>query len=720
MNNFLQKVKENYKENEIAEIQYAYEFALSAHAGQFRLSGEPYIEHPIAVAEILIDLGMDSSSIIAALLHDVLEDTQISPAILQQKFGKEITEMVDGVTKMKSVEEKHNDINIETLEAENYRKFLIAITKDIRVLIVKLADRLHNMQTMDAQSPEKQKKKAMETLDIYAPLAGRLGISQLKVQLQDLSLKYIDPEMYAFLSEQIGKRSNERMKVVNHLRDLIAEEIEKQGISYEIKARPKHMYSIYKKMKQQNKTLDEIYDLIAVRVIVPTVQDCYSVLGFIHNKWKPLPGRIKDYIATPKPNNYQSLHTTVITDFKQIFEIQIRTREMNAIAEYGIAAHWKYKEGRLTSSMTELDKSFNFLREVMDVENDLKDAGEFLEALKINVDSNEIYVFTPKGRLINMPIGSTCIDFAYYIHSEVGNRCVGARINQRIAHLNSPLASGDVVEILTNNNSKGPSRDWLNFAKTPTAKAKIKAFFKKSLKEDNIRLGKDMLEKEAIRKGYKLPDLLLPASLKVIFDKYMFSDIEDMYASVGCGSIKINQVLLKLIDFYRKSLSAETEQSFNGVSLQQTRPRHSSGIIIDGYDDFLIHIAHCCSPVPGDDIVGYITRGRGVVVHRLTCPNVKNLEEERRIDAEWNKEVASTFNAPLIIETENNGTVLSKVTNTMVKMGLQINSFFAQASKNNDRMIIKVVVVISKLTDVNDLIQKILAEKDVISAARET
>ena len=719
MSDLLQIVKENFTHEEYLSIEYALNFATEAHKNQYRRTGEEYINHPIQVALILIDLGMDVDTVIAALLHDVLEDTPVTYEDIKQKFGSAIAEMVEGVTKLTKMNVPDGtDQEKEQAEeqAENIRKLFIAMAKDIRVLIVKLADRLHNMSTLDALPHDKQILKSRETLDIYAPIAGRLGISEIKTKLEDYSMKYLYPEDYAFIQKKLNMKQSERVKIVEQICSEISAELDDLHFHYEIKGRPKHIYSIFKKMRSQNKTLEEIYDIVAIRIIVDTVKDCYTILGVIHSKWTPMPGRFKDYIASPKPNMYQSLHTTIITHFGQIFEIQIRTFEMNQVAEYGIAAHWKYKEGRMTKDMNELDAKFSWIRELMDIEGDLKDSKDFLNELKINVNSSEIYVFTTKGMVVNLPVGSTPIDFAYRIHSEVGNRCVGVHINNKISHLNTVLHNSDVVEIITSNNSKGPSRDWLNYAISSGAKKKIKAFFKKSLKEENIKLGKDMLEREAAKKGYKLSDLMIPSSMKVINDKYMFSDVDDMYASIGCGGIRISQILYKLIDFYKKML-AENEP-VSEKNLNKPLTRHTSGINIEGYDDFVIHLARCCNPVPDDDIIGYISRGRGVMVHRKNCPNVANFETERLIHAEWNKEASSVFNAPLLIETENNGTILSKITSLVIKMGMQINYLNAQMSKNRDKMVINLTIEVHNSGDLTDVIKKISAEKAVLSVNR--
>jgi GTP pyrophosphokinase len=473
-------------------------------------------------------------------------------------------------------------------------------------------------------------------------------------------------------------------------------------------------------MKNQGKTLEEIYDLVAVRVIVDSISDCYTVLGLVHSIWKPIPGRFKDYIASPKPNMYQSLHTTIVTNFGQIFEVQIRTVEMNRIAEYGIAAHWKYKEGISSKSMTEIDKKLGWIKEVMDVQGDLKDSMEFLDALKMNVSSDEVFIYTPKSTVVDLPVGSTVIDFAYRIHSEIGNHCTGATINGKMAPLNTVLENGDLVNIITNSSSKGPSRDWLNFIKTPIAKAKIRSFFKKAMKDENIKLGKEMLEQEAKRRGYEFPDLMIPSSVKFIFDRYKLTDTDEMYASVGCGGIKSQQIVGKLVEFYRQSQKKESAIRPETGKTLVSRP--GSGIVIDGFDDFLIKIARCCNPLPGDNIIGYITRGRGVMVHKATCPNLKNVEQERLLAANWVNRSDSVFSAPLHIEIDNNNNsfVLASITGILSKLGLKTESFGSRESKDKNIMVVKLSLEIHNLPDLDNVIKKISEIKGVYKAERDT
>ena len=713
IDSFLTKVKSHYSEEDYLAIEYACNFGAQSHDGQKRVSGEDYFSHPIAVANILVDMGLDTDTIIAGLLHDVIEDTGVKPEQFKAKFGASIFEIVEAVTKLTRI----NFNSTEVEQAENIRKLFFAMAKDIRVLLVKLADRLHNMRTLDPLPREKQLKKSKETLDIYAPLAGRLGISWIKCEMEDLSMKYLYPDDYAFLLEKLTDQRGQRMVLVNKIADELSHQLKDLNLDYEIKGRPKHFYSIFKKMKNQNKTFEQIYDLVAVRVIVENIADCYTVLGIIHSIWKPIPGRFKDYIASPKPNMYQSLHTTIVTNFGQIFEIQIRTVEMNRVAEYGIAAHWRYKEGN-KNPVTEFDRKLGWIKEVMDVQGDLKDSLEFIDTLKTTVNTNEIFVFTPKGDVFDLPVGSTCIDFAYRIHSEIGNKCMGALVNSSMVPVHTVLENGDVVQILTNNSGKGPSRDWLKFAITPTAKAKIRSYFKKQMKDENIKLGKEMLEREAKRKGYALSDLLAPSFVKVVIDRYNFADLDDMYASVGYGGIKTNQVLFKLIDLYRKSQEVLIPEVNSVTDTTTVRRRAHSGILIDGYDDFLIRLAHCCNPVPGDKIIGYVSRGRGVAVHKTDCPNMRDVEKERILTAKWANIDDSIYNAPIYIECDNNNTMLTSITGVIVNLGLGIAMLNAHQSKNRDKMQIQIGLEIRKAADIEQAIKKINGLKGIYKVER--
>ena len=594
MDELLQKLKKNFSEAEFQELKAAYDFSAAAHEGQKRQTGEPYFIHPCAVVNILVDLGFDDvSTLVAAFLHDVLEDTPVTSDELEQKFGKEVLELVEGVTKL----DKIKFVSAEDEQAENLRKMFFAMAKDYRVIIIKLADRLHNMRTLDALKPEKQIKIATQSLKIYAPLAGRLGLSFVKCELEDLAMRYLYPDDYYELVEFIKTKSKERQQFIEKICDELKAKLQELGIEGEVNGRQKHLYGIYKKMLKQGKNIEQIYDISAVRVIVNEVQDCYTVLGAIHTMWMPLPGRFKDYIAMPKPNGYQSLHTTVITKFKETFEIQIRTYEMHRIAEYGIAAHWKYKEGK--TGATKIDDQINWLREVMDTQRESSDSHEFLENIEGNVFTDEVYVFTPKGKVLNLPVGSTTVDFAYAIHSAVGNKCIGAKVNGKIVPLNTVLNTGDIVEILTTNSGKGPSRDWIKFVKTASARTKIRQYFKKEMKEENIKRGKDMLEREAKRRGYNLSELLSTAGLNYIMNRYTLSSIDDLYASVGFGGLTTNQIIVKLIDYFKRDLLSKNPVAEIKTTSTTGKSSSGNGVLIRGYDDFLVRLSHCCNPVPG-------------------------------------------------------------------------------------------------------------------------
>ena len=658
MNTVLQMIYDNYAGADRALLVRAYHYAEEAHSGQKRASGEAYFIHPCAVAQILMELGLDSATVAAAFLHDVIEDTPVTEEDIAANFGEEILELVSGVTKLDKIVFKSR----EEEEAENFRKIFVAMAKDIRVIIIKLADRLHNMRSLNFLSKERQMKMAQETLDIYTPLAGRLGISQIKCELEDLCLKYLEPEAYEFLVENIHQKLYERHNFVDFVVKEIKNILTDSKIEGEVFGRPKHFYSIYKKMKTQNKTLDQIYDLTAVRVIVGTVDECYEVLGKIHKRWKPIPGRIKDYIATPKANMYQSLHTTVVTNFGQPFEIQIRTYEMHKTAEFGIAAHWKYKEKRADDSA--FTERLSWIREVLDWEGGVKDSKDFMSSLKTELYSNELLVFTPKGKVISLPKDATPIDFAYAIHSEIGNRCVGARVNSKMVPLNTTLQTGDVVEIVTSSNSKGPSWDWLKIVKSSSARAKIKQFFKREMKDENVKIGRSMLEAEAKHRGYNLSDILTEDSFAKISEKFSFFSQDEMFASIGYGAITVNQVLFKLIDFYRKEIPKQPVYRNAGESSDP------SGVVVKGMSGLLTRFAGCCNPVPGDDIVGFVTRGRGVVIHRADCPNIKELEREegRILPAEWTGANVGRFVAGIIIKAKDQGVALSVLTNVVSDM----------------------------------------------------
>ncbi|MDE5593312.1 MAG: bifunctional (p)ppGpp synthetase/guanosine-3',5'-bis(diphosphate) 3'-pyrophosphohydrolase [Clostridiales bacterium] len=662
-----------YTDKQIEMLDSVLSYAIRMHGEQRRVSGEPYIIHPIAVANILLDIGMDSPTVAAALLHDCIEDTASTSEEITALFGAEICALVTAVTKLAKMVFKSK---LEE-QAENFRRMFFAMAKDIRVILIKLADRLHNMRTVDVLSRDRQIAMATETLDIYAPLASRLGLSFIKCELDDLCLKTLHPEAYDELVKAVSLKRAQRQDLVTNICETLRKKLSELKINGQVSGRPKHFYSIYKKMVGQNKTFDQIYDLTAVRVIVDSVQDCYTVLGAIHTIWKPMPGRFKDYIAAPKPNNYQSLHTTVITDHGAPFEIQIRTFEMHKIAEYGIAAHWKYKENRVADS--DLDEKLKWLRGVMETEKEqTADPEEFYESLKLDLYSGQVFVFTPRGDVIAMPEGATPVDFAYTVHSEVGNKCVGAKVNNKIVPLETKLQTGDYVDIITSQNSKGPSRDWLRFIKTSAAKSKIRAFFKHAMKEENIKHGKDILEREAKNRGYSLSDLFVQKWLDTIMLRYSFSSINDMYASVGYGAYTPNQILLKLIDFYKREHPVVPENIVNTTTVTKV---DGQGIVVNGHSDMLVRMAKCCSPVPGDGIVGYISRGRGVTIHRDSCPNILNAEDYRLIEAHWSGNRSAPFVASLTVECEDAGGVLARITKAVSDMKVFIESMSARSDK---------------------------------------
>ena len=709
----LEKIKEGYEATDREMLIKAYEYTKAAHANQKRASGEPYFIHPCAVADILMDLGLDAATIAAALLHDVIEDTESTAEDIKREFGEEVLALVSGVTKLEKIVFKSK----EAEDAENFRRIFIAMAKDVRVIIIKLADRLHNMRSLNFLSFERQQRLANETLDIFAPLAGRLGISQIKCELEDLCLKYLDPEAFDYLVYNIRERLSERKDFVAQIVEEIKELMKNDGVDGEVFGRPKHFYSIYKKMKNKGKTLDQIYDLSAVRVIVKDVKECYTVLGEIHEKWKPIPGRIKDYIATPKPNKYQSLHTTVMTKYGQPFEIQIRTEEMHRIAEFGIAAHWKYKEGRTAEADGNFENRLAWLREVMEWQGDLKDSREFIDALKMELYSHELLVFTPRGKVISLPPEATPVDFAYAIHSEVGNRCTGARVNSKIVPLNTTLEVGDVVEIITSPNSKGPSRDWLKFIKSSSAKAKIRQFYKNELKEENIRIGQLKLEEESKKRGYSLSNLLTPESFKRISERFSFTEQAEMFAAVGYGSISVNQILFKLIDFYRK----EVPQAAFEVHAGDGAGRTPGGVLINGQSGMLVRFAGCCSPVPGDKIVGYTSRGRGVVVHRHDCPNIAGVDADRLLSATWRIEAGAKqrYNANISIRATDQGAALSVLSFVVSELKLSITSVNGRMDKNRDA-VLEASISLTDIAEVDMLIKKMQADKRIYEVHRIT
>lgn len=649
-NDLIERVRKYHPSDDISMIEKAYNIAHEAHQGQVRKSGEPYIIHPLYVAIILAGLELDKETIIAGLLHDVVEDTVMTIEEIQQEFGGDVALLVDGVTKLQN---QLNDANLDysaiklEMQAENLRKMFLAMAKDIRVILIKLADRLHNMRTLKHMPPEKQQRIARETLDIYSPIAMRLGISKIKVELDDLSLKYLEPDVYYDLANQIAEKKSERELYIQQIVDEVSEHISEAGIDAKIDGRVKHFFSIYKKMKNQNKTLDQIYDLFAVRIIVDSVKDCYACLGVIHEIYKPIPGRFKDYIAMPKANMYQSLHTTLIGSKGQPFEIQIRTYEMHKAAEYGIAAHWKYKEasdGKKGDQGEE--EKLDWLKRILEWQTDMSDNREFMNSLKADLDlfSDNVYCFTPTGEVKNLPAGSTPIDFAYSIHSAVGNRMVGARVNGRLVTIDYEIKNGDRIEVITSQNTKGPSRDWLKIAKSAQAKNKINQWFKQELKEENITKGKEYIAAFCKSKNIDMSIISTPEYMQAIMDKYGFRDWDAILAAIGHGALKEGQIINKMQEFYDRDHPKQISDEEIIASVEEHSIKHpqtqgsKSGIVVKGIEDVAVRFSKCCSPVPGDEIVGFVTRGRGISIHRTDCVNVMNLPESdrmRMIDAEW-------------------------------------------------------------------------------------
>ena len=704
----LQKIQETYVGEDKEHLLRAYTYAEKAHSGQKRASGEPYFIHPCEVSKILIDLGMNEATIAAALLHDVIEDTDATEEDIKNEFGEEVLNLVSGVTKLDKIEFKSQ----AEADAENFRKIFVAMAKDIRVIIIKLADRLHNMRTLGALPVERQQKMAKETLDIYTPLAGRLGISQLKCELEDLCLKYLDPEAYEYLAVNVHEKLSQRQELIEHVIAELKGLMARDNVRGEVFGRPKHYYSIYKKMKNKGHSIDQIYDLSAVRIIVKDVRECYTVLGEIHEHWMPIPGRIKDYIATPKPNKYQSLHTTVMTSFGQPIEIQIRTEEMHRIAEFGIAAHWKYKEGRSDEANSLFENKLAWVKRVMEWQGEMKGSQEFVDALKTELYSHELLVFTPLGKVISLPPEATPIDFAYAIHSEVGNRCTGARVNSRIVPLTTKLEVGDVVEIITSPTSKGPSRDWLKIVKSASARAKIKQFFKNLLRDDYIRDGQTRLEEEARKKGYTLSTLLTDESFERLAERFSFTEYDEMFAAVGYGSVSVGQVLVKLIDHYKK----KTPQGF--VLAEGGVKKSPSGILINGESGMLVRFAGCCSPVRGDAIVGFTSRGRGVVVHRADCPNVRGVEPGRLLAASWVEQTGGgRYNAHVSIKAQDQGAALSVLSFVVADMKLSITAVNGRIDKNGDA-ILEASVSLSDISELDLLIKKMLQDKRIYDVHR--
>jgi guanosine-3',5'-bis(diphosphate) 3'-pyrophosphohydrolase len=708
-----EKVATYAKPEDLELIRRAYRYAEEAHRGQLRRSGEPYITHPVAVAMILADLRLDATTLAAALLHDVVEDTKATDEEIVRQFGADVAGLVDGVTKLKRIKFD----STEEQQAENLRKMFMAMAKDIRVLLIKLADRLHNMRTLRYQPPEKQLRTARETLEIFAPLAHRLGIYTLKWELEDLSLRYLNPQQYYRIVNLMAQKRKERETYVGEVIQVLREKLREIDIQAEVSGRAKHIYSIYRKMVTQNKEFNEIYDLFAIRVIVDSVKDCYGVLGIVHTMWKPMPGRFKDYIAMPKANMYQSLHTTVIGPRGEPLEIQIRTWEMHQTAEYGIAAHWVYKEGGQKAE-GKFAQKLAWFREVLEWQQDFRDAQEFMETLKIDLFSDEVFVFTPKGDVIELPAGSVPIDFAYRIHTDIGNRCIGAKVNGKIVPLDYRLRTGDIVEVLTSKHSYGPSRDWLKIVKSSQAKSKIRAWFKKEKREENVARGRELIEKELARQRAEPHLLMTPAYMTDVLQKFNFSKEDDLYAAVGYGGLSPVQVATRLVERYRRDHSDGPLDKVSLEGRERGKPSHS-GVRVRGVDNLLIRFARCCNPVPGDEIVGFVTRGRGVSVHRSDCPNALQLRanEERVIDVEWAGAPDQSYPVDIELVSMDRHGLINEVMNAVAETKTDIQAVHGRV---DDKRIahVNLTVRIRNLDHLRTVVERLKRIKDVHSVRR--
>ena len=725
-------IQRYHPSDDISMVEKAYRLAFEAHKDQKRKSGEPYIIHPLCVAIILADLELDKETLVAGILHDVVEDTVMTTDGLAREFGAEVALLVDGVTKLTNISWDKDKVE---MQAENLRKMFLAMAKDIRVILVKLADRLHNMRTLQYMKPEKQREKARETMDIYAPIADRLGISRIKTELDDLALKYLEPEVYYELSEKISLRKDAREAFVKGIVDEVKSHMDDAGIECKVDGRVKHFFSIYKKMVKQNKTLDQIYDLFAVRIIVDTVKDCYAALGVIHELYKPIPGRFKDYIAMPKINNYQSLHTTLIGSSGQPFEIQIRTYEMHRVAEYGIAAHWKYKEsGSTKAAMDSAEEKLSWLRQILEWQKDMSDNKEFLDSLKSDLDlfSDSVFCFTPSGDVKNLPSGSTPIDFAYSIHSAVGNKMVGAKVNGMLVNIDYEIKNGDRIEILTSQNSKGPSRDWLKIVKSTQAKNKINQWFKAELKEDNIIRGRDMIDKYCRNKGINYSEINKPEFMEKVMKRYAFKDWDSVLASIGHGGLKEGQVINKMLEARTKKLEKEKTDATildsigDGNKVPVIAPGKSkSGIVVKGIDDLAVRFSKCCSPVPGDEIVGFVTRGRGISIHRTDCINVINLPEDekaRLIEAEWQQPVGNEtgkerYTTEIKIFANNRIGMFVDLSKVFTERQIDIKSMNVRTSKQG-KATIMMTFDIHGIEELNKLADKLRQIEGVIDIER--
>jgi len=719
IDSILAAVKSYQPDADLETIERAYLVALEGHRGQTRVSGEAYIVHPLNVAEILTELQLDDTTIAAAILHDVVEDTIFSQELIRDMFGEEIALLIDGVTKLGQIPFKSK----EERQLETYRKMIIAMAKDIRVIMIKLADRLHNMRTLKFMREDKRKRIARETMEIYAPLANRLGISSIKWELEDLSLRYLEPEIYYELVENVKQKRQERQIYITEAVRQIEEEFDDLDMHAQISGRAKHFYSIYKKMMRDKKDIGEIYDLSAVRILVDTVQDCYNVLGVIHAKWKPIPGRFKDYIAVPKTNGYRSLHTTVMA-LGYPLEIQIRTFAMHQISEYGVAAHWKYKEvGKNSTASTSTDKKMSWLRQMVNLQKEIKDPKEYLEALKMDIFSDEVFVFTPGGDIISLPQGSNPIDFAYRIHTEVGHHCVGARVNGKIVPLEYKLHNGDYVEITTNRSNHGPSKDWLNIVASSDTRAKIRSWFKRENREENIEQARQKIDLELKKLGYTPKDLLKDNRLGKIAEQAKFANEDDMLAQLGYGTITLNGVIAKLVTMHKKDLAESTPPDVSAMLEEVKQPvnhnQSSQGILVEGESGFYVRLAKCCNPIPGDEICGYVTKGRGVSVHRVDCPNIlKGTDLERMIEVSWDSQTSQTYTVEIEIVCLDRSGVLNEIFAVPAEMKFNIHSVHAKPDKSNKTSTVNLGIDVNNAEQVVRIMNHLRRIKDVYSVSR--
>jgi GTP pyrophosphokinase len=703
---------------EIEYIEKAYHFSKKAHKGQFRQSGDEYITHPVEVAGILAELQLDHVTVAAALLHDVIEDTRVTSAQLFEEFGQEMTLLVEGVTKLKRIKFKSK----EEQQAENHRKMFVAMAQDIRVILIKLADRLHNMRTLKFQSEEKQRRIAEETLEIFAPLAHRLGISTIKWELEDIALRFLNPQYYYRIVQLMKQKRAEREEHINQAKDLIRQKLKEVGMNADISGRPKHIYSIYRKMTKQKREFNEIYDLLAIRIIVKNIRDCYAVLGIIHTCWKPMPGRFKDYIAMPKTNMYQSLHTTVISFNGEPLEVQIRTEEMHLTAEHGIAAHWAYKENKdvVKGKVPRFEEKLTWFREVLETQKETSNAQEFMESLKMDLFSDLVFVFTPKGDVIELPAGSVPLDFAYRIHTEIGNRCIGAKVNGKMVTLDHVLKTGDIVEVLTSKHSYGPSRDWLKVAKSSHAKSKIKQFFKKEKREESVIKGRELVEVEIKKTGLELKKLLTDENIEYVANKFNFAGEEDMFAAVGYGGITASQITTRLTDKLKKEKKEEEIIQLPEVKqVPSTKRKQDLGVRVKGIENLLIRFSRCCNPVPGDEIIGFVTRGRGVSVHRTSCPNITQADnaEQRLLPVEWEGDPNQYYNVDIEISAMDRRGLLNEVLQAVNETKTNIVAVSGRSDRNKIAFI-SMTISIHNIDHLHKVVERIKRVRDIFSVQR--